>query len=65
LESPNRKSAIPIFGGEGPRRSGCNMCGGCMTGCRYDAKNTLDKNYLYLAEKGVGQKCSQSTKWWT
>ena len=23
-----------------------------MTGCRYNAKNTLDKNYLYLAEKG-------------
>ena len=21
-----------------------------MTGCRYNAKNTLDKNYLYLAQ---------------
>ena len=41
----------PYFGGEGPNRSGCNYCGGCMVGCRYDGKNTLDKNYLYLAEK--------------
>ncbi|MCB9207983.1 MAG: GMC family oxidoreductase [Ignavibacteriales bacterium] len=41
----------PYFNGEGPDRSGCNFCGGCMVGCRYNAKNTLDKNYLYLAEK--------------
>jgi cholesterol oxidase len=41
----------PYFGGEGPSRTGCNLCGGCMLGCRHDAKNTLDKNYLYLAEK--------------
>ena len=41
----------PYFGGAGPRRKGCTFCGGCMTGCRFDAKNTLDKNYLYLAEK--------------
>lgn len=41
----------PYFGGEGPERSGCNFCGGCMVGCRYNAKNTLDKNYLYFAEK--------------
>ncbi len=41
----------PFFNGEGPARSGCNFCGGCMTGCRYNAKNTLDKNYLYLARK--------------
>jgi cholesterol oxidase len=41
----------PYFKGKGPDRSGCNFCGGCMTGCRYDAKNTLDKNYLYLAQK--------------
>jgi len=48
---PEEEVADPFFDGEGPRRSGCNMCGGCMTGCRYNAKNTLDKNYLYLAEK--------------
>ncbi|MBG6111006.1 cholesterol oxidase [Flavobacterium sp. CG_9.10] len=40
----------PYFEGKGPERAGCNFCGGCMTGCRYDAKNTLDKNYLYLAQ---------------
>src|ERR1051325_5454390 len=41
----------PYFGGEGPARAGCNHCGGCMVGCRYNAKNTLPKNYLYFAEK--------------
>jgi len=41
----------PYFGGEGPARSSCIGCGGCMVGCRYNAKNTLDKNYLYFAEK--------------
>jgi cholesterol oxidase len=41
----------PYFGGEGPDRTTCIGCGGCMMGCRYNAKNTLDKNYLYLAEK--------------
>lgn len=49
---PEQEVADPYFNGEGPRRSGCNHCGSCMTGCRYNAKNTLDKNYLYLAEKG-------------
>ncbi len=41
----------PYFGGAGPRRSGCMECGGCMVGCRFNAKNSLDRNYLYLAEK--------------
>jgi|SRR3989304_7127327 len=41
----------PFFNGDGPRRSACNYCGGCMVGCRYNAKNTLPKNYLYFAEK--------------
>jgi len=41
----------PYFLGEGPKRIGCELCGGCMTGCKKDAKNTLDKNYLYFAEK--------------
>lgn len=48
---PNKKVPDPFFGGEGPDRVGCNFCGACMTGCRVGAKNTLDKNYLYLAEK--------------
>jgi cholesterol oxidase len=41
----------PYFGGAGPQRSGCIHCGACMTGCRHNAKNSLVKNYLYLAEK--------------
>ena len=41
----------PYFDGKGPKRTGCILCGGCMVGCRYNAKNTLDKNYLYLAEQ--------------
>jgi cholesterol oxidase len=41
----------PYFGGEGPRRTGCTFCGSCMVGCRPGAKNTLDKNYLHLAER--------------
>lgn len=41
----------PFFGGDGPERATCIGCGGCMMGCRYNAKNSLDKNYLYLAEK--------------
>lgn len=41
----------PFFGGQGPARTGCIYCGGCMLGCRHNAKNTLDKNYLYLAEQ--------------
>jgi cholesterol oxidase len=41
----------PYFGGRGPARRGCQFCGGCMVGCRHGAKNTLVKNYLYLAEQ--------------
>ncbi len=47
---PGKTVPDPYFGGKGPDRVGCNHCGGCMTGCRFGAKNTLDKNYLYLAE---------------
>ncbi len=43
--------ADPYFNGLGPDRSPCTACGGCMVGCRHGAKNTLDKNYLYFAEK--------------
>ena len=51
---PEETVPDPFFGGEGPERTGCHFCGGCMVGCRHNAKNTLDKNYLYLAEqKGV------------
>ena len=41
----------PYFNGKGPDRTGCINCGACMTGCRFNAKNTLDKNYLYLAQQ--------------
>jgi cholesterol oxidase len=43
--------ADPFFGGEGPDRTGCHLCGRCMVGCQFGAKNTLVKNYLYFAEK--------------
>jgi cholesterol oxidase len=48
---PGRRAADPYFGGAGPERTGCTECGSCMTGCRVGAKNTLVKNYLYLAER--------------
>ncbi len=48
---PEQTVSDPYFNGEGPERAGCNFCGACMVGCRYNAKNTLDKNYLYFAEK--------------
>ncbi|MFC8200975.1 GMC oxidoreductase [Streptomyces sp. NPDC057298] len=48
---PGQQVDDPYFGGAGPARSACAECGECMTGCRHGAKNTLNENYLYLAEK--------------
>ncbi len=48
---PGKRVKDPYFDGKGPDRAGCTFCGGCMTGCRHGAKNTLDKNYLHLAER--------------
>ena len=48
---PNVKVSDPYFNGKGPERVGCHFCGGCMTGCRHNSKNTLDKNYLFLAQQ--------------
>jgi cholesterol oxidase len=48
---PGQTVPDPYFGGAGPARTGCVLCGGCMVGCRHGAKNTLDRNYLYLAER--------------
>jgi cholesterol oxidase len=48
---PGKTVSDPYFGGEGPERTGCVSCGSCMVGCRYGAKNTLVKNYLWFAEK--------------
>lgn len=50
----------PFFGGEGPVRAGCQHCGGCMVGCRHNAKNTLPKNYLYFAEKNGAKVIPES-----
>lgn len=50
-KEPGVEVADPFFGGAGPRRRGCTETGECMTGCRHNAKNTLVKNYLYLAER--------------
>ncbi|MFJ9355525.1 GMC family oxidoreductase N-terminal domain-containing protein [Streptomyces mirabilis] len=48
---PGGEVEDPYFGGAGPARKACTECGECMTGCRHGAKNTLNENYLYLAEK--------------
>ena len=48
---PGERTTDPFFGGEGPDRTGCTLCGNCMVGCRVGAKNTLMKNYLALAER--------------
>jgi len=66
LQSPEGKPGgqsvgDPYFGGEGPPRSTCTGCGGCMMGCHHGAKNTLDLNYLWLAEKR-GAKIFAETK---
>jgi cholesterol oxidase len=50
-KEPGVEADDPYFGGVGPRRRGCLEVGECMTGCRHNAKNTLVKNYLYLAEQ--------------
>ncbi len=54
-EEGGKTYSDPYFGGDGPERTTCIGCGGCMVGCRFNAKNTLDKNYLYLAEKHGAQ----------
>jgi len=54
-------SKDPYFGGVGPDRHGCRQCGSCMTGCRYNAKNTLPKNYLGLAENAGAQVFPEHT----
>lgn len=41
----------PYFSGQGPDRNSCRSCGGCTMGCRHNAKNTLEKNYLWFAER--------------
>ena len=58
---PDVEVPDPYFDGKGPSRVGCTYCGACMTGCRVGAKNTLDRNYLYLAE-GLGCQVKSETE---
>ncbi|HEX6534168.1 MAG TPA: GMC family oxidoreductase [Gemmatimonadaceae bacterium] len=51
----------PYFGGAGPARRGCTHCGGCMVGCRHNAKNTLPKNYLHFAERAGAEVRAECT----
>ena len=60
-KEPGVEVGDPFFGGAGPRRRGCLEVGECMTGCRHNAKNTLVKNYLYLAEKAGATVHPQTT----
>lgn len=55
------KEVDPYFKGLGPLRKGCTECAACMVGCRHGAKNTLDKNYLWLAENEFGAKVLPET----
>ena len=59
--TPEQTVPDPYFGGRGPDRTGCKFCGSCMIGCPVGAKNTLDKNYLYLAE-GLGAQIIPETE---
>ncbi|MEU4342087.1 GMC family oxidoreductase [Nocardia sp. NPDC023852] len=58
---PGKTVADPYFGGVGPERTGCVECGDCMVGCKYGAKNTLVKNYLYLAEQAGAEVIPMTT----
>jgi cholesterol oxidase len=53
----------PYFNGEGPLRNPCTNCAGCMVGCRENAKNTLDKNYLWFAEKKGVEILAETNVW--
>ena len=59
--TPDQTVPDPYFGGKGPERTGCTFCGSCMVGCPVGAKNTLDKNYLHLAE-GLGAQIVPETE---
>ena len=51
---PGKTVPDPNFGGTGPDRAGCTLCGGCMVGCRHNAKNTLDKELFVLCRAARG-----------
>jgi cholesterol oxidase len=58
---PGKTVPDPFFGGEGPDRTGCRLCGRCMVGCPHGSKNTLVKNYLYLAERRGAEVMAERT----
>ncbi|GGQ54415.1 GMC oxidoreductase [Streptomyces asoensis] len=58
---PGAEVPDPYFGGAGPARNACTHCGACMTGCRHNAKNTLPKNYLGLAERAGARVLDRRT----
>jgi cholesterol oxidase len=60
-KEPGVEASDPFFGGAGPGRRGCLEEGECMTGCRWGAKNTLVKNYLYLAERAGARVHPETT----
>jgi cholesterol oxidase len=60
-DAPGEDMGDPWFGGAGPDRQACVDCGACMTGCRHNAKNTLVKNYLHLAEVGGAEVLERTT----
>ncbi|MCM3883597.1 GMC family oxidoreductase N-terminal domain-containing protein [Frankia sp. R82] len=60
-QEPGVTVADPYFGGAGPSRTGCVECGECMTGCRRNAKNSLDRNYLWLAEQAGARILADTT----
>lgn len=59
-DEPGKTVPDPYFNGEGPERTSCDFSAACMIGCRSGGKNTLDKNYLYFAEK-LGAKIVPET----
>lgn len=64
LGEPGKTVPDPYFGGSGPDCTGCIHCGGCMLGCRHGAKNTLDRNYLWLAERrGATVRAESEVVW--
>ncbi len=62
-QGPGVRSPDPYFGGRGPERTGCTLCGGCMIGCKHGSKNSLDRNYLYLAEQNGAEVHPETTAW--
>ncbi|MFC2080612.1 GMC oxidoreductase [Bacteroidota bacterium] len=57
----DKEEKDPYFKGLGPKRKPCTECAGCMVGCRENAKNSLDKNYLYFAER-MGAEIRSETR---